>query len=589
MNTRMKKQIATIAVIASIIIVAIVVIAGMVIEKNTPSDERMSLADYYAVPENEAMLIFDDKVYEKNALWYENHPYLDLETVMTTFNHRFFWSENENLLLYTTPTEIIQITPGELQYVVNGEARNADYAPAAKNNGSLYISIEYLAQYADYQYQIYNEPNRVMLQYRFGEYLYSDVLEPTQVRVSNNIKSEILADVDLGDRLIYIDGGGIQENGFVKVMTDDGVRGYIKKDKISDSYYAETTSSFIMPEYTHILKDEPVYLGWELLYTTDSVGILDSHLRNAQEVNVVSPTWFYLTDTEGSMRSYANHAYVETAHDRGVDVWALFKNDNIEDVFSCTEDTHTLLSSFESRSSLIANMVSEVEEYNIDGINIDFEMLKTDTGIYFIQFLRELSVACRNNGIVLSVDNYVPASYNAFYDLAEQGVIVDYVIIMGYDEHYAGSPEAGSVASMPWYAESINNTLEKVPSEQIIMGLPFYTRLWKEVEQEDGSVALTVEANPGMDMAAETLAAYGVTPEFDDETGQYYGEYTRGDALYRIWLEEEESIASRAKLIKEAGCAGVAAWKLGDESAGTWKIIRENFEGTAADDVQGAE
>ena len=194
-----------------------------------------------------------------------------------------------------------------------------------------------------------------------------------------------------------------------------------------------------------------------------------------------------------------------------------------------------------------------------------------ETGPHYIQFLRELSVKCRTNGIVLSVDNYVPASYNAFYDREEQGEIVDYVIIMGYDEHHSRSETAGSVASIGYTREALENTLEEVPAEKIIMGIPFYTRLWREATI-DGVTSLSSEAL-SMASAESVIEQYGAEPVWDEETGQYYIEYERDGAVYKMWQEEERSIEEKMKVIHDAQIAGVAAWRLGYETPEIWNVI----------------
>lgn len=560
------------------VLIVIVLGAVFLMDKLSASKERVALTDYYKVSDSEAMIILDDMVYEKNALWVEGRPYFDMDTVVSLFNHRFYWDEEEKLMVYTSPTEIMQYQPDETNFLVNGEPISSEFPIVKLLKDTKYIAVEYLAQYSDFKYEVFKEPNRILVQYKWGDYLYSDVVENTVLRVGNTKKEDIVADLNVGDRLLYIDAGGEQANGFVKVMTESGIRGYVQSKDITESYYDTTKSDFVAPEYTSLRKETPIYLGWQLFYTTDSVPHLNSAVSNAEPLTTVAPCWFYLnSSTEGTMLSYANSAYVDRAHELELEVWATFKNDDIEGVFSCSADTFTLLQSTKGRGKLIDEMLAATKELKLDGINIDFEMLTKETGPHFIQFLRELSVICRNNGIILSVDNYVPASYNAFYDLKEQGTIVDYVVIMSYDEHYSGSEVAGSVASIGFVRDAVINTLDLVPAKKVIMGVPFYSRLWKEYE-EGGKVKVKVEANPNMETAEATLQNEGVTPIWDEATGQYYGEYKKEDAKYRIWLENENSIEVKVSLMQEAGVAGVAAWKLGDEKVGIWEVIKSTME-----------
>ena len=236
------------------------------------------------------------------------------------------------------------------------------------------------------------------------------------------------------------------------------------------------------------------------------------------------------------------------------------------DNFDSNVSTFDLLSSSSARTALINNMMAEAAVYGFDGWNIDFETLASKTGPHYIQFLKELSVRCRQEGIVLSVDNYVPAPYNEFYDLDTQGKVVDYVIIMAYDEHYSGSPKAGSVASIGFLKEAVNNTLAKMPRERIIMAIPFYTRLWAE-QQVDGTMKLSSEALT-MNGAKDVLERNDVVAEWDAATGQNYAEYTVEDVTYKIWLEDVESLQERLKLIAGADVAGF-------ETEEIWPMIDE--------------
>ncbi len=573
----MKKLITTVVLLALIAVVGIVIFTEIKADRAAPGTDTMSLSEFYDLEDNKTLFFIDNKVYKKEGFWSDGHPYMDLESVRTLFNHRFFWSSDEKLLVLTTPTAVIQITPGEKQVVVNDKNKKLDFAPAMTFEKELYISVEYLADYADMTYSVFADPNRVIIDKNESEYLFSTVKEKTQVRTKKDIKAPIIRELEPGEKIRYIDKGGIVENGFVGVMTLDGVRGYVTAEFLSEGSLGTVGSEYKAPEYTHRSHSGPVFLGWEMLHTTDSNSTLIHDLEVAPELNVVSPSWFNLGNTEGEITSIASQSYMETAHDQGIKVWAMCKNDSIEGKFKCTEDTHKVLSKFATRHALIENMMAAAAEYELDGINIDFEMLSTETGVYYIEFLRELSVACRKAKITLSVDNYVPAPYNAFYDLKAQGEVVDYVVIMGYDEHYNGSEEAGSVSSLPWFGDAIDNTVKVVNPEQVIMAIPFYTRLWKEIDQSDGTVTVTVASTPDMKTAKETLAAYGVEPEWDEETGQYYGEYESKGARYRMWLEEEESLTKKVTLIGNAGLAGVAAWRLGYETKGIWEVVANTY------------
>lgn len=540
--------------------------------KDEGSTVVMKLSDYYGVPEGKAMIIIDETVYEKYALFEDGMTYIDLETVTKMYSHRFFLVEDENRIIFTTPTEIYDFTPDEVRFEINGEPSSANVPIVKKADGMYYIATAFLEQLG-ITYRFEDDPARLVITYSTEQFLCMDVKEATPLRAGKDIQSDRIGELKEGSRLRVIDGGGIRENGFIKVQTDDGVRGFVLQDDLGDSYYADPVFAEYKPQvYTHIDMPENIYLGWQLIYTKDNVGILKDHLAAAPEVNVVSPTWFFLDGTDGKFVSYASHDYMNYAKDHGISVWATYKNDTVEGRFNCTEDTHTILSSTEKRRALIDSIMDTVREYGLDGVNIDFEMLKLDSGVYFVEFLRELSVSCRLSKTVLSVDNYVPEAYNAYYDISEQGQIVDYVVIMGYDQHYAGSDESGSVSSLDWFTNALNTTVEMAPPERVIMAVPFYTRLWRE---ENGA-KVYVDATLNMREMQEKVSGKDLT--WRETNGQYYAEWVKKGSFYRIWLEDAESLKRKADVSRAASVKGIAAWKLGDESAGTWEILKEYLE-----------
>ena len=256
---------------------------------------------------------------------------------------------------------------------------------------------------------------------------------------------------------------------------------------------------------------------------------------------------------------------MDKMHAAGIKVWALV--DNFGHEFSGDVDVEEILSRTSIREKLITNLINDAETYGIDGINLDFESLPASAGVHYIEFIRELSVACREKGLVLSVDNYVPASYNAFYNIKEQGVVADYVILMGYDEHYAGG-EAGSVASIGYVRKGIEDALSEIPKERLICGVPFYSRLWHQKGEDVTSETVGIAA------AKRWVAQHNVQMEWDDSCGQYYGSIGTEDSLTELWQEEERSLALKMEAIKEADIAGVAGWKLGMDSAEIWDSLQ---------------
>ena len=304
---------------------------------------------------------------------------------------------------------------------------------------------------------------------------------------------------------------------------------------------------------------------WHQVTSTDANAYFADATANMTGVNVISPTWFYLTDTSGNIASIASADYVSQANEKGLQVWGLI--DNFTQEVSTTET----LSSTAARQNIISQLIQAAQDVGMDGINVDFESLSEDVGTHFLEFLRELSIQCHENNLVLSVDNPVPEDFTSHYDRAEQGKVVDYVIIMGYDEHYVGS-DTGSVASLPWVEQGVKDTLADVPAKRTILAIPFYTRLWKTT-----GGALTSEAI-GMDEAQNVLTENGVEAVWDGSVSQNYATFEKDNSTYQIWPEDAQSIAEKVKLIPKYNLAGGAQWKLGFENSSIWQTISDNLQ-----------
>lgn len=534
-------------------------------EHLTPSNEVMKLTDYYKVEDEEVMIILQDNIYEKKGKLIEEEIYLDYETVVEIFNHRFYWDGREEKIVYTSPTEIIRAEEGSYEYSVESHEKtlyNAEAPLVRKVSDELYISLNFVEEYSDIRSEFYEDPNRVIIDYIWGDYLYTEVTKETELRLEADIKSPILDDLIIGDELLYVDLNKAPKRGFSKVMTKEGVIGYVRDNHVGKSAYMEVESSFKEPEYTDQTRDYRVNLVFHQVFGSNEANNLEELISQTEGVNVVSPTWFSIVDNEGAFTSLASEDYMNKAHELGLEVWALI------DDFSPQVDMLELLSYTSIREGLINSLMDKVDKYKLDGINIDFERVQPDTGLHYIQFLRELSVRCRNEEIVLSVDNFVPP-FKAHYDREEQGEILDYIILMVYDEHYAGSESAGPNSSIGFVEDAARNIVKEIPKEKAIIAIPFYTRLWRETEDGDVSRDRDLAMTPALTWIEENNAQ----AKWDNAYGSYYVEVEKDGFTYKMWQEEVKSIEEKMKVIKEADIGGVAAWKLGLERPEVWGVI----------------
>ena len=539
--------------VVCLLIVLFSLIGGAVygINKLIPTSKQMDLTEYYGQnADGEAALILGTQKLEQKALFSGNDVYLPLDVVSGYLNQRYYWDSENKKILYATPTSLTEEAASE----------QADGNVWLKDD-TVYLKLDYVKKYTDIDSYIYEDPARVAIQYKFSNIQTVTVKKDTAIRYRGGIKSEILTKIPKDTVLRLLDEG----EDWDQVATDDGYIGYIPKKKVSSADTTHYERDFKAEAYSYLTMDEPVNMVWHQVTSTDANSYFADAVQNMTGVNVISPTWFSVSDNDGNVSSLASGEYVMQAHEKGLKVWGLVDN------FSENMSTTTVLSKTSSRQNLENQLVTYAMKSGLDGINIDFESLSEDVGIHFLQFLRELSIQCHENNLVLSVDNPVPEDFTSHYDRTEQGKVVDYVIIMGYDEHYVGS-DAGSVASLSWVEQGVKDTLAEVPAKKTILAIPFYTRLWKTT---DGG-ALTSEAI-GMDQAQQVISENGAETYWDKTTSQNYGTYEGDGATYQIWLEDAQSVAEKVKLISKYELAGVAEWKLGFENSGIWSVITENL------------
>ena len=551
----MKKKKSPVKVVVPLILaVAAAGVGYKVVNRYIPSKEVMDGNEYFGTSGGEdAAVVLPDCLEQGKALVKDGTAYVEYATAKENLNDHLYKSDEEQQVILTTAVDIIKLPYDSNEYTTLTGNGSMPYQIVVSQDGNVYIALDYLAQYTALQYSVEQEPL-----HQWGTKTFSDVIKEESVRLDADIKSPILKKEATGDKVTVLE----QEEEWTKVLTADGYIGYMKSKKLSDSYEEQVTSDFRAAEYTSIHKDYDMNLLWHQVTSQDSNDALAADIQDVKGVNVISPTWFSISSNDGDISSLASSDYVDTAHQNDMEVWGLMDN------FSTDIDTDTVLGITTSRENLEGQLITEALNYQLDGINIDIESLPEETSESYVQFMRERSVKCRNNNLVLSGDVPPPYSFNEHYSQKELGEVVDYVIIMGYDEHYVGS-DAGSVASLSYERDGITGTLENVPKEKIISGIPFYTRLWKT----NASGEVSSEAI-GMDKADQILSDYKVTAGWSSETSQDYAEFTDEDGNFcQIWLENEASIEEKMKLVQEYGLAGVAEWKLGFERSSIWDVI----------------
>lgn len=563
MKEQQKKKAAPVLVV--LILIVLVGAAGVVsflINRYKPGTEYMAGNEYFNLTDkNSVALIQNGELLEEQAVLIGGEPYAAYTYVESQLNSCFYWDEETKGILLTTSGGVQTLLPGDAAV-----AKTPGGQPAVQqeSDGTVYISLDVVKEYTDLDYAYYSDPNRVVIRNEWDGVEQATVQSDTaQVRQKGGIKSLILADVQKGDTLLYLEN----LDNWCKVMTADGYTGYIQTEDISEPEAIEARTAK-KDSYERITRDHKINLVWHQSTSTESNDAMAEMTAEMTGVNVISPTWFSVTDETGTISSLASADYVKLAHEAGREVWGLI--DNFNEAFDETTD----LAYASVRSRIIEQLLAEAASCGMDGINVDFENLK-EAGIpHYLQFLRELTSAAHAQNLVVSVDTPVPQAYTMYYQRGEQARFVDYMIVMAYDEHFAGSEEAGSVSSLPFVQQAVEEMTRVMPADQVICGIPFYTRVWTE---KFGQSAITSEVL-GMDGAKNYAKENQMTETWDASLGQNVATVETSDARYTIWMEDEQSMEEKLKVIQSADLAGVAEWKLGFECADVWSLISEYIE-----------
>lgn len=557
-----KKAAPVLVVLILIVLVGAAGVGSFLINRYKPGTEYMAGNEYFNLTdENSVALIQNGELLEEQAVLIGGEPYAAYTYVESQLNSCFYWDEETKGILLTTSGGVQTLLPGDAAV-----AKTPGGQPAVQqeSDGKVYISLDVVKEYTDLDYAYYSNPNRVVIRNEWDGVEQATVQSDTaQVRQKGGIKSLILADVQKGDTLLYLEN----LDNWCKVMTADGYTGYIRTEDISEPEAIEARTAK-KDSYERITRDHKINLVWHQSTSTESNDAMAEMTAEMTGVNVISPTWFSVTDETGTISSLASADYLKLAHEAGREVWGLI--DNFNEAFDETTD----LAYASVRSRIIEQLLAEAASCGMDGINVDFENLK-EAGIpHYLQFLRELTSAAHAQNLVVSVDTPVPQAYTMYYQRGEQARFVDYMIVMAYDEHFAGSEEAGSVSSLPFVQQAVEEMTRVMPADQVICGIPFYTRVWTE---KFGQSAITSEVL-GMDGAKNYAKENQMTETWDASLGQNVATVETSDARYTIWMEDEQSMEEKLKVIQSADLAGVAEWKLGFECADVWSLISEYIE-----------
>ena len=539
-----------------VLAVVAVLLTAAVLTELRPSTEKADLDQYFASRSGSLAVITNDVLSHEDAFAEGGAVYLSA-SYLQTVNARFYADETENLLLYTLPGETLR---------ADEQTKIGNRPVLRKQNGVLYVLMDYVGKYTDMHWKLYTGPDRLVIRTAFGEQKILTAGESTVVRKEARVSSPIMTELAAGQKVFLLK----EQSKWYDIITEDGIRGYISRSGSLTPGTENLSHTYEEPVYEMVSTRQDICMVWHQIAFRDiDNGKLGELMAETQGVTVVSPTWFFLTDGTGSFDNASSKAYVDTAHAMGLKVWALVNNMDNE-IYG--DALKAVMNETSKRTKLVRGLVEATAAVGADGLNVDIESLPSDAGRGFVQFIRELSLALHARGLVLSVDNYVPSAWTAHYDRREQGIFADYLIIMGYDEHYQGS-EAGSSASLDFVTAGVEKTLEQVPANKVILGVPFFTRLWKGTGAKPDSSLLNMNATE------ELLLQYGAQPVWDSASGQNYAEFAMDGMNARVWIEDAESMAARLSAVRPSKLAGLSAWRLGMETAEIWTVFDRYFSG----------
>lgn len=518
------------------------------------------------------LVVFGDNIDAKNEPFVENSGiYMSTDTIGKLIDENIYYDKVAAKVIVTTDTQVLKMKLDEKKMSKNMEY--VDIENAAKSvDGQPYVDINLLKDVYDIKVEYNDETNTISIDKKDTSDLK---VKHNRVSVYNDLstKADVIAKLNTSNTVtVYVDS--LKHNRWYKVKTDSGVIGYMSKNNVDvvieenedkNNQDEKTDSNLKNSENRENVSKDKLIMFWQYGSDLDTLG-----KTKIDGVSVVSPTWYELKKSNGEISSKFSSAYYAQAKSQGYEIWPIVTN-GIDSVSYTAGDTSTMLNSEYNRENFIKNLLREAKENRVDGINIDFEAMKTEDRNVYSEFIRELVPIFRANNIKVSVDMY----FVEYIDRKAVGAAADYVVLMGYDQRGAWSNEPGSIAEVTWVEQNVESLINdsKIPSEKIILGIPLYTRLWTEKE---GQTKPTTKVYT-MKNCKEFLNKYDVTPVYDEKSCQNYAEYKEGSLTYKLWIEDATSIKRRAETVKKYNLAGITTWRKGFETSDIWEVISTNI------------
>lgn len=497
----------------------------------------------------------------KNQVLIENNTiYLSQSDIENFFDKHIYKEDETNEIITTYGKKIAAIGFEKNSININGSDKEI-YAHAIEKDGQVYLPISEMKDVYDVEIRNIEKTKVVTMDSLDREQKKAIVTSNLAVKSSTNFLTKTVDRIKKGDSVIIISS----DKGYTKIRTEKGKIGYIKSKKVAN----EITVREEMKEEKQI--EGKVNLVWD--YYSNVGSAPDRSGTSIDGVNVVAPAFFYLDD-DGNLKDNIGEKgenYINWAHDNGYKVWPMVSN--AEAGLTLTSE---IMNSYAKRQKLIEDIVDKCVEYKLDGINVDFENMKQEDKDLYSRFIIELTPRLKEMGLVTSVDVTAPdggETWSMCFDRHVIGDVADYIIFMAYDEYGVSSTKPGTTAGYDWVKLSLNKFLqtEEIESNKIILGIPFYTRVWT-TDPSGKSTSKTVSMKK-----TESVIPDGTQKQWNDDLKQNYVEYTDGNNKKQIWIEDIDSIKSKISLITENNLGGVASWQKDMELDEIWSVLIEEI------------
>ncbi len=554
--------------IIMLVILVVLIAAGIILYnvRYSPTSETMTLEEYYEVADGETAIIIDGELISKTdgtalGLVRNNKPYVQAELINDSIKDVYAYDEVGHTVCYTTKEGTYKANAGSKGYTFNGQSVNKDYVPFIEEAGRAYISLAFIKDSNGTDYTFNENPARTAIYTAGKERTTATVRKDTPMRRFGGNRSKILSTAKEDEEVTIVDNYG----SWSQILTEEGVLGCVENGYLKDKETNNNKTGAAQEELNHNLMKEKIRMGWHQIFNNTANDQVSSVISVAEGMNVISPTWIQIKDNKGNINDMSSANYVQFCHDKNIKVWSLVSNIE-KDV-----DEGSLFKVAQNREKLINNIINSVTAVGADGINVDMESVGDANVDGYVEFVKELAIKCHEKGLMLSVDNYNVDSAN--YKVGIQARYADYIVMFGYDETWTGSPTAGSNNSMGFVKEGVEDMLDEgVDKNQLILAIPFYTRLWTQTGQNVTSETVTLKDTPGI------LTANNATPTWLKENKENYAEWQKGDGKCMIWIVDDKSLKERCDYAMSKNIAGVSAWKLGNETVDTWKMIKETIK-----------